>query len=90
MRKIKLNVKVVAAFILGAALAGSIATAATTQSNGSIKACADNRTQALFLSNTGSCASLSLSPPQAVEEQVQVLYIRAMRHRASSLPITML
>ena len=57
MRKIKLNVKVVAAFILGAALAGSIATAATTQSNGSIKACADNRTQALFLSNTGSCAS---------------------------------
>ena len=57
MRKMKLNVKVVAAFILGAALAGSIATAATTQSNGSIKACADNRTQALFLSNTGSCAS---------------------------------
>lgn len=57
MRKIKVNLKVVAAFIVGAALAGSIATAATTQSSGSIKACADNRTQALFLSNTGNCAS---------------------------------
>jgi putative serine protease PepD len=51
------NLKVIAAFIAGAALAGSIATAATNQSTGSIKACADNRTQALFLSPTGSCAS---------------------------------
>ncbi len=57
MRNVKVNVKVVAAFIAGAALAGSIATAATTQSNGSIKACADNKTQALFLSTTGTCAS---------------------------------
>ena len=57
MRNVKINVKVVAAFIAGAALAGSIATAATTQSSGSIKACADNKTQALFLSTTGTCAS---------------------------------
>ena len=51
------NVKVIGAFIAGAALAGSIATAATTSTTGSIKACADNRTQALFLSTTGSCAT---------------------------------
>lgn len=57
MRKVKINVRIVAAFIAGAALAGSIATAATTQSSGSIKACADNKTQALFLSTTGTCAS---------------------------------
>ena len=57
MRKIKLNVKVVAAFIVGAALAGSIATAAITPTTGTLKACADNRTQALFLSTTGTCAS---------------------------------
>ena len=57
MRKIKLNVKVVAAFIVGAALAGSIATAAITPTTGTLKACADNRTQALFLSTTGTCSS---------------------------------
>ena len=57
MRKMKLNVKVVAAFIAGAALAGSIATAAITPTAGTLKACADNRTQALFLSTTGTCSS---------------------------------
>ena len=57
MRKMKLNVKVVAAFIVGAALAGSIATAAITPTTGTLKACADNRTQALFLSTTGTCSS---------------------------------
>ncbi|MEN9687531.1 MAG: hypothetical protein RL381_543 [Actinomycetota bacterium] len=51
------NLKVIAAFIAGAALAGSIATAATTSTSGSIKACADNRTQALYLSSTGTCSS---------------------------------
>jgi putative serine protease PepD len=51
------NLKVIAAFIAGAALAGSIATAATTSTSGSIKACADNRTQALYLSTTGTCSS---------------------------------
>lgn len=53
----KAHFKVIAAFIAGAAVAGSIATAATTSSSGSIKACADNRTQALFLSTTGNCAT---------------------------------
>lgn len=51
------NFKVVAAFVLGAAVAGTIATAATTPSTGSVKACADNRTQALFLSSTGTCSA---------------------------------
>jgi len=51
------NVKVIGAFIAGAALAGSIATAAITTPTGTLKACADNRTQALFLSTTGTCSS---------------------------------
>ena len=51
------NFKVVIAFVIGAALAGTIATAATTSPVGSIKACADNRTQALFLSSTGTCSA---------------------------------
>ena len=51
------SVKVIGAFIAGAALAGSIATAATNSTTGTLKACADNRTQALFLSTTGTCSS---------------------------------
>ncbi len=51
------NVKVIGAFIAGAAFAGSIATAAITTPTGTLKACADNRTQALFLSTTGTCSS---------------------------------
>jgi len=51
------NVKVIAAFIVGAALAGTIATAATTTNTSVVKACADNRTQALYLSPTGTCSS---------------------------------
>lgn len=51
------SVKVIGAFIAGAALAGSIATAATNSSTGTLKACADNRTQALFLSTSGTCSS---------------------------------
>ena len=53
----KAHFKVIASFIAGAAVAGSIATAANTSSTSSIKACADNRTQALFLSTTGNCAT---------------------------------
>ncbi len=49
------NVKVIAGFIAGAALAGTIATAATTTNTSVVKACADNRTQALYLSPTGTC-----------------------------------
>ena len=51
------NLKVVTAFVIGAAVAGTIATAATTPTSGSVKACADNRTQALYLSSTGTCSS---------------------------------
>ena len=52
------NLRVISAFVIGAATAGGIATAATSPSTtGSIKACADNRTQALYLSSTGSCSS---------------------------------
>jgi len=51
------NLKVVIAFVIGAAVAGTIATAATTPNSGSVKACADNRTQALYLSSTGTCSS---------------------------------
>ena len=49
--------KIIAAFVAGAAIAGSIATAAITQPTGSVKACADNRTGALFLSSNGTCTT---------------------------------
>jgi putative serine protease PepD len=51
------NLKVVSAFVLGAAVAGTVATAATTSSTGSISACVDNKTQALFLSSTDTCTT---------------------------------
>jgi len=51
------NLKVIIGFVVGAALAATIATAATTTTGGSIKACADNRTQALYLSSTGTCSA---------------------------------
>jgi len=49
--------KYIATFIGGAVLATSIAVAGNSQQAGSIKACADNRTGALFLSSSGNCAS---------------------------------
>ncbi len=49
--------KVLVAFVLGAALAGSLTSVANTQQTGAIKACADNRTGALYISNNGTCAS---------------------------------
>jgi len=49
--------KVVAAFVLGAALAGSLTSVANTQQTGTIKACADNRTGALYISSTGTCSA---------------------------------
>jgi putative serine protease PepD len=51
------NVKVIGAFVAGVVLAGSVATAAITPTAGTLKACADNRTQALFLSSNGTCSS---------------------------------
>ncbi len=50
------NIKVIAAFIAGAAIAGSVATAATN-STSTVKVCADKRTNALFLSPSGTCSS---------------------------------
>ncbi len=49
------TVKVGAGFLLGATLVGGIATAATS-SNGSVNACVDKRTQAIYLSRDGTCA----------------------------------
>jgi len=51
------NAKVIGAFVAGVVIAGSVATAAITPSTGTLKACADNRTQALFLSSNGTCSS---------------------------------
>jgi putative serine protease PepD len=48
------NLKTVIAFVAGAAIAGSVATAATTPSI-TVKACADNRTKALYLAANGTC-----------------------------------
>jgi len=50
------NIKVIAAFIAGAAIAGSVATASTNSSS-VVKACVDKRTNALFLSPSGTCSS---------------------------------
>jgi len=51
------NLKVIGAFVAGVVLTGTIATAAITPTTGTLKACADNRTQTLFLSTNGSCSS---------------------------------
>jgi S1-C subfamily serine protease len=46
--------KVLAGFIAGALIAGGIATAATSNS-GTVQACVDTRTQAMYLSVNGTC-----------------------------------
>jgi len=48
------NLKTVIAFVAGAAIAGTMATAATTPTP-SITACADTRTKALYLATNGAC-----------------------------------
>ena len=50
------NLKPVIAFVAGAAIAGTMATAATTPTP-VITACADTRTKALYLATNGACAS---------------------------------
>lgn len=57
MMKMKSPVKVVSAFLLGAIVAGGVATAATTSTPSVITACADKRTGALYISSTGTCSS---------------------------------
>ncbi len=47
--------KVTAAFIFGAVIAGSVATASNTSPVSSVLVCADNRTQALTLAKAGAC-----------------------------------
>ncbi len=53
----KVSAKVVGAFLVGALVAGGVATAATTSPSSVISACADKRTGALYLSSTGTCSS---------------------------------
>jgi putative serine protease PepD len=48
---------VVGAFIVGAVAAGSITSVANTQPASVIKACADNKTQALYISKNGTCSA---------------------------------
>ena len=47
------NLKTIIAFVAGAAIAGSVASAAPSST--SITACADNRTKALYLATNGTC-----------------------------------
>jgi putative serine protease PepD len=47
--------KVVLGFVCGALVAGTVATAATSNNSGSVVVCADNRTQALTLAKSGTC-----------------------------------
>ena len=56
----KLNrtpLKVTAAFVFGAVIAGSVATASTNSPVSSVVVCADNRTQVLTLAKAGVCAT---------------------------------
>ena len=47
--------KITAAFIFGAVIAGSVATASNTSPVSSVVVCADNRTQVLTLAKAGAC-----------------------------------
>ena len=47
--------KITIAFVAGALLAGTVATASTTNTAGSVVVCADNRTQALTLAKNNTC-----------------------------------
>ncbi len=55
MKITRTPLKVTIAFVAGALLAGAVATAATTNTAGSVVVCADNRTQALTLAKNNSC-----------------------------------
>ncbi len=50
--------KVTLGFVLGAGIVGGVATAAGTFSNPVVNACVDNKTGAIFASQTGTCSSL--------------------------------
>ena len=57
MKPNRTPLKVAVGFILGAVIAGSVATAATNSVVSSVIVCADNRTQTLSLAKAGVCAS---------------------------------
>jgi putative serine protease PepD len=50
------STKVIAAFLVGAGLAGGVATATTTEPLG-VKVCVDKRTSAIFLAGSSGCAT---------------------------------
>jgi putative serine protease PepD len=60
------SIKVIAGFLLGALLAGGVATAATSEPLG-VKVCVDKRTQAIFLAGSNGClasrTALTLGAP---------------------------
>lgn len=55
MKITRTPLKVTIAFVIGALLAGTVATASTTNTAGSVVVCADNRTQALTLAKNNTC-----------------------------------
>lgn len=55
MKITRTPLKVTIAFVVGALVAGTVATAATTNTAGSVVVCADNRTQALTLAKNNTC-----------------------------------
>ena len=55
MKITRTPLKVTIAFIVGALLAGTVATAATTNTAGSVVVCADKRTQTLTLAKNDTC-----------------------------------
>ncbi len=57
MKPNRTPLKVAVGFILGAVIAGSVATAATNSVVSSVIVCADNRTQTLSLAKAGVCAA---------------------------------
>lgn len=52
----KSSVKVIAAFLFGASVAGGVATAATSEPLG-VKVCVDKRTQAIYLAGSNGCST---------------------------------
>jgi len=52
----KSSVKIIVAFLLGASVAGGVATAATSEPLG-VKVCVDKKTQAIFLAGSNGCST---------------------------------
>lgn len=52
----KARTRVIAAFLVGASVAGGVATAATSEQLG-VKVCVDKRTQAIYLAGTNGCST---------------------------------